>query len=218
MLNSFTSKFIRSIISICLFLLGFGIGLYESLKYSAVWIYNAFTYKHGALMVLSLPLSLMVEFIINNSFLGISITFIFLLVILMTTDFFTGVMAAKTRGEKRTSKGFSYTIYKFFSSVFFFWMLEEVNRLLHGQTGWVYDNGLLVNAFIRNFIFIILVFREFISIGENIQTTFGRKPYIFILAGKIIDVVEDRFIKKIADSEICKDDKPREDENKPKGN
>jgi hypothetical protein len=214
MLNSFTTKFIKAIINICLFVYGFGHGIYESLKYSSVWVYNAFAYKHGALMILGFPISLMVEMAVNSSFLGISITFIFLLVILMTTDFLTGVMAAKTRGEKRTSKGFSYTIYKFFSAVFFFWMLAEVNKLLDDQSGWAYENGLLINAFIRNFIFIILVFREFISIGENIEITFGKKPYIFILAGKIIDVVEDKFIKKIADSDICETKEKKNDENK----
>lgn len=210
MLNLFTTKFTKALTSVCLFIYGFGLGVYESVKYSSIWVYNAFTYKHGALMILGFPISLMVEMITASSFLGISITFIFLLVILMTTDFFTGVMAAKTKGEKRTSKGFSYTVYKFFSAVFFFWMLAEVNKLLDDQSGWVYENGLLMNAFIRNFIFIILVFREFISIGENIQITFGKKPYIFVLASKIIDVVEDKFIKKIADSDVCKDE-PKND-------
>lgn len=210
MLNLFTTKFTKALTSICLFVYGFASGIYESVKYSSIWVYNAFAYKHGSLMILGLPISLMIEMVTASSFLGISVTFIFLLVILMTTDFFTGVMAAKTKGEKRTSKGFSYTVYKFFSAVFFFWMLAEVNKLLDDQSGWVYENGLLMNAFIRNFIFIILVFREFISIGENIQITFGKKPYIFVLASKIIDVVEDKFIKKIADSDVCKDE-PKND-------
>ena len=209
MLNSFTSKIARLAINIGLFFYGFGLGICESIKISMSWIYSAVSYKHGALIILGIPISLIVEFVLNAEFLGISVTFGILLVTLMTTDFFTGVMAAKSRGEKRTSKGISYTFYKFFSVLVFFWMLGEVNRLLEDHGGWLYENGMIVNAFVRNFIFIILVFREFISIGENVEDTFGKKPYIFVLAGKVVDVVEDKFISKIANSGICKDDEKK---------
>lgn len=206
MLNSLVNSILN-------FLQSFVCGLFDYSK----WVFQSFQtalyYKHGSLIVLGIPISLTLEILLNSSFLGISVTFIFLLVFLMIADFWTGIIAARFKGEDITSRGVSYTFYKAFSYVFFFWMLAEVNKMLDGKAGWVYEQGLFTNAIIRNVIFIILSFREFISVGENIEKRFGRKPYIFTLATKVVDIIEDKFIKKIADSNICndKEDEPKSD-------
>jgi hypothetical protein len=93
-------------------------------------------------------------------------------------------------------------------------MLFEFNKLLTMNDGWVYDQGEYFISFVRSFIFIILVFREYISIGENIQKRFGKKPYIFNLAEKIADIIERTLLKKIENSELC-DPKDKKNETNP---
>jgi hypothetical protein len=178
----------------------------------ATTIIPAFCYKHGALILMSLPISMLIEFIYNGSFLGISITIGILFVSLITTDFFTGVIAARYNKEEFESTKVAFTFYKIFMYFAFFWMLFEFNKLLTMNDGWVYDQGEYFISFVRSFIFIILVFREYISIGENIQKRFGKKPYIFNLAEKIADIIERTLLKKIENSELC-DPKDKKNEN-----
>lgn len=176
-------------------------------KYLFASFQNAVDYRHGTLTVLSAPIALLIEFIFNGSFLGISVTFMLLMTLLIIGDFVTGVIAAKHVGEKIRSDKISYTFYKAFSYVIFFWILQDIDKMITRNEGWIYTQGEFTNSVIRNFIFIILILREFISIGENLQKRFGTKPYIFVLANKITDLIENKFIKKIADSDICARDK-----------
>ena len=157
---------------------------------------NALDYKRGSLILLSAPFALLIEFIFNGSFLGISITFLLLMTVLIIGDFWTGIWAAKHAKEQIVSSKLSFTFYKAFSYVIFFWILVDIDKMLIGNEGWVFEQGTFTNAIIRNFIFIILILREFISIGENIERRFGRKPYIFVLANKITEIVETQFIKR----------------------
>jgi hypothetical protein len=184
------------------------------IKYLFSSFTNAIDYKHGALTVMSIPIALTIEFIFNGSFLGISVTFMLLMTLLIIGDFFTGIIAAKHLGEEIRSDKLSYTFYKAFSYVIFFWILQDIDKMIVRNEGWIYTQGEFTNAVIRNFIFVILILREFISIGENLQKRFGTKPYIFVLANKITDIIENKFIKKIADSDICvkdKKDEPKKD-------
>lgn len=168
---------------------------------------NAFDYKSGSLILLSTPFAFLIDFIFNGCFLGISVSFLLLMTILLIADFATGIWAAKHDKEKMEESKLSFTFYKAFSYVIFFWILVDIDKMLIGNEGWVYQQGVVTNAVIRNFIFIILILREFISIGENIEKRFGRKPYIFVLANKITEIVEKQLIKRFTDR----------DENKPKG-
>jgi hypothetical protein len=85
----------------------------------------------------------------------------------------------------------------------FFWILWEIKKIVSVQDNWMYIQGEHFVTFIRNFVFIILVLREYISIGENIEKRFGSKPYIFSLAEKLFDIIERKVIKKIEDSSVC---------------
>ena len=94
--------------------------------------------------------------------------------------------------------------------VVFFWILWEIKIIIEFQDSWVYAQGEHFVTFIRNFVFIILVLREYISIGENIEKRFGSKPYIFTLAEKLFDIIEKKLIKKIEGSDICDEDEKRD--------
>jgi hypothetical protein len=180
------------------------------IKYLFASFQSAVDYRHGALTVLSAPIAILIEFIFNGSFLGISVTFMLLMTVLIIGDFFTGIIAAKHLKQEIRSDKISYTFYKAFSYVIFFWILEDIDKMITRNEGWIYTQGEFTNSVIRNFIFVILILREFISIGENLEKRFGTKPYIFILANKVTDIVENKFIKKIEDSDICKKDKKDE--------
>ena len=40
-------------------------------------------------------------------------------------------------------------------------------------------------------------FREFISIGEDIEILYGKRPYLFVLAEKIFDTLQFKFLEKL---------------------
>lgn len=166
-------------------------------------IISAFTYKKGSLALMTVPFSIFLEGIYNGSFLGINLTFTILFVIFIFFDFVTGVIASKNLGEKIQSAKIAFTFYKVLMYFFFFWLIFEIYKSIGQSDSWVAEQGLHTINLIRNFIFTILVLREYISIGENIEKRFGKKPYIFSLVEKITDIVESKFISKIEESEVC---------------
>lgn len=167
----------------------------------------AFTYKHGSLVLMSTPLALAVDYIYKGSFFGIGLTFIILLGTMIVVDFFTGLIASRYEGHVYESQKVAFTFYKIFSYFFFFWIVWEVNKAIPEESTLVYNQGRIFLSFIRTFVFIILCLREYISIGENIQRRFGKKPYIFTLVEKLTELVENKFIKKIEDSDFFDSDK-----------
>ena len=44
---------------------------------------------------------------------------------------------------------------------------------------------------------LLLTFREYISIGEDIEILTGRKYYLFTLAERIFEIFEFKFLKKL---------------------
>lgn len=178
-------------------------------------ILSPYEYKRHSLLVLSAPLAFVSQQFINSvvqisnwyvhgSFLGISVSFISVLVALMVGDFFTGVSASKHEGESLKSQKVAYTFYKFLMYFAFFVIINETHKMLvyggvWGWLGFVMTEGTHLISFVRTFIFIILIFREFISIGENLKRRFGKRPYIFTLTEKLVDLVEDNFIKKFSE-------------------
>ncbi len=57
--------------------------------------------------------------------------------------------------------------------------------------------------------------REFVSIGENIETIYGKKPYIFTLIDKLFTSMEKVFIKKVSADIVdeIEQNSPEEDKN-----
>lgn len=173
-----------------------------------VSIIPALTYKKGALVALTIPFSIFLDWIYTGSFLGINLTFTILFIVLIFLDFVTGIVSSQYVGEPIKSTKIAFTFYKVFMYVLFFWLLFEINKSFEHHDSWFAVQGKHTLSFTRNFVFTILVLREYISIGENIQKRFGKKPYIFNLVEKIAEVIENKLIRKIEDSNFCdKDEK-----------
>lgn len=176
---------------------------------------NAWEYKSHSLAIASIVssgIAFLINLFLNGDFLGISISFLALFFTLVLVDFFTGVQAAKFKREQIVSGKLSYTFHKLLVYLLFFWLINEIHGLLMPYNGLGKDQGLVVLSLIRYFVFILLSLREFISIGENIEKRFGKKPAIFNIAEKIADLIEMKIIKKIEDSGIC--DTKNETDNK----
>lgn len=171
---------------------------------------NAWEYKSHSLALVSGFTAFVMDWFLNGSFMGIAISFLALFFALVIADFVTGVLAAKYKGEQIISGKLSYTFHKLLMYVFFFWLINEVHRLLYPYQGIGKDQAEIVVSLIRYFVFILLTLREFISIGENIEKRFSKKPQIFNIAEKIADLIELKIMKKIEESDICKKDEKRD--------
>ena len=177
-------------------------------------IIPALTYKKGALIIWSIPFSVLIEMIYTDSFLGINLTFTILFIVLILFDFFTGIAVSRFKGEKIEPNKIAFTFYKILMYLLFFWLVFEINKSILESDSFLSEQGQHSINFIRNFVFTILVLREYISIGENIEKRFGKKPYIFTLVEKISDIIENKLIRKIEDSELCNTKDKNKDETK----
>jgi hypothetical protein len=159
----------------------------------------AMTYKNGALIVWAIPISFFLDILNTGTFLGINLTFMILFMILITSDFFTGVIASRHLGNKIESNKIAYTFYKVLMYFLFFWLIFEINKSLPDSGSFLITQSRHTIGFTRNFIFIILGLREYISIGENLEKRFGKKPYIFTMAEKLAEIIERKVIKRFED-------------------
>lgn len=166
-------------------------------------ILNAWEYKTHSLAFVSGAFAILMDWFLNGSFLGIGISFLALFFLLVVFDLFTGIQAAKFKGDQIISGKLSYTFHKLFIYILFFWLINEVYSLINTYNGIGKDQGVILLSLIRYFVFILLSLREFISIGENIEKRFGKKPNIFNIAEKIADLIEMKIMKKIEESGVC---------------
>jgi hypothetical protein len=183
-------------------------------------ILPALTYKKGALIFVAGPISFFLDWVYTGSFLGFSLTFIALFTGFIIADLFTGVIASRHEGIPIKSDLLSYTFYKFAMYLGFFWMLFEVSKEVEKLEAILGVEFLAAQAkhllaFIRNFVFIILNLREYISIGENIGRRFGTRPYIFKIVEKIADIIEAKLISKIETADFFppKKEEPKNEQN-----
>lgn len=187
-------------------------------------IVKAFTYKKYTIAVVSFGASSILtaaETFLKLSFFGINYSFLLLATFLIMVDFFTGIIASKKEGMRENNKkwfessSISYTVYKFLSIFLLLWLTDEVYRNLEtlvyatekGFAHTFYVSSQRILGVARATVFFLICGREFVSIGENIERTFGKKPYIFKLFSKLLDVIEIKFIRKIEESNYCSDDK-----------
>jgi hypothetical protein len=186
-------------------------------KIFEIVLFNALTYKKGTLFIFAIPFSLIIDFIYNGSFLGIGILYIILFGGLIVADFTTGIIASRHLKQEISSTKMSYTFWKILFYVLFFFIMYNLKKDLEKQDYWIYDHVKdLINIFSLT-IFTILVLREYVSIGENIHKTFGKKPEIFTLVDRIANTIEDNLIRKISESDLF-NKKDKEDEDKPTRN
>jgi len=180
-------------------------------------VVNAFLYKHGAMSLSSLSLATFISIFtvnvkIEDSYFGIATTLILLLSLLIFIDSITGIIASRHEGEKIQSGKLLFTFYKFLMSFLFFWILFEFQDKLDLKIAKVkseylstfYKSSKEVLEIITYSVFILLTMREWLSIGENIERRFGKKFYLFTLIEKIFDIVENKLLKWLDGTDLCK--------------
>ena len=100
-------------------------------------------------------------------------------------DFILGISAAKSRKELITSKKWGQTISKILGLILYM----SFGFILLYITKFNNTVFCIVNTGI-----ILTIFKEYISIGENIEIIFLKKPYIFTLVDKVFEIIEDKFL------------------------
>lgn len=183
-----------------------------------ITIVKAFTYKKYTIAVFSVGTSAVLtatEDFLDLNFFGINYSFLLLASFLIIVDFFTGVVSARKEALKDKkwfkSSAISYTVYKFLSIFLLLWLTDEVyrnleNLLANVEEGFMhtfYLSSQRVLSIARGTVFFLICGREFVSIGENIEKTFGKKPYLFKIFSKLLDIIELKLIRKIEDSDYC---------------
>ena len=163
---------------------------------------NALMYKNGSLIVTSVLFSSASK-ILNIEILGKPISLLILISLLFIADFITGVMASRYESKISTdplviedkkfkSSKITFTFFKFIMLFMWIWLEDSVNSKVSEIPSLCYIYELL-----RVVPLILISLREYVSIGENIERRYGKKPYMFNLAEKIFEILEFKFIKKI---------------------
>jgi hypothetical protein len=159
--------------------------------------------------------------ILKINFLGVSVGVLATISLFIVIDWWTGSAAshkkakqAKEDGDdkeydkrKLKSSKVTFTIFKFIS--LYLWLVltytfmnSAINQGFiesHDMDGSFFS----IAAILRIITIIPLIlfgFREFISIGENIEKLSGKKPYLFELGEKIFNIFELGFLKKMQKS------------------
>lgn len=179
-------------------------------------ILKTLAYKKGAALISSFFLVSTInlftyKIVIPDSFFGISLGLISILSILIILDSFTGIIASRHEGNKVESGKLFFTFFKFLTAFLFFWLLHEIQikiiikiAINDGYLKTFYLGVKETLEIITYSIFLLLSFREWISIGENIESRFKKKFYLFQIVEKLFDIVEKKLIKWFEDKEICK--------------
>lgn len=135
------------------------------------------------------------QWMLDTSFLGVSVILILLTCSLITIDFWYGNKAsAKSPDYKGVeSTKITYTILKF--GMFFVWLFLAYS-IRHEMKEIEWFKYIL--SAITAFPVFLVNLREFVSIGENIEVIYKKKPYIFVLIDKVFVSMEKTFINKVS--------------------
>ena len=158
---------------------------------------KAFTVKAEAAMIFSFAATGLTSFIqwtLDTTFLGVTIFLVLITFFLILVDFVVGVNAAgKVPGDQKVQHKIAYTMLK--CVMFFLWLFIAFSvKHEYKSIPW-FD---YVISAITTFPVFLVNLREFISIGDNIEIIFKKKPYIFTLVDKAFDSLERLFISRIS--------------------
>lgn len=173
-------------------LMNFMTGLFLSKKtYLLVSVISSFSF--GAILDKLLP-----KLAFDESILPLFILTIvaFLSVLFMFADFVTGIIASRNKGEKIESGKWGVTIGKFFGLILYLCLAALLLAVMPS------------NYIILSIVFIPLILtilKEFISVGENIEKLYNKKPYLFTVIDRIFDILEMKFFKSLSNKDLFKD-------------
>ena len=137
----------------------------------------------------------LLQWSLETSFLGVSIILIILTCSLITLDFWYGNKASAKKPDYKgmESSKITYTILKF--GMFFVWLFLAFS-IKHEMKDIEWFKYIL--SAITAFPVFLVNLREFVSIGENIEVIYKKKPYIFVLIDKLFISMEKSFINKVS--------------------
>lgn len=171
-----------------------------SIKIAVTYLISLFTNKLNIyisflLSFLLQPILKILEKHISNEQVNLpilSITMlIFVAIILMTVEFiFSGIISKKNK--KNISTNIGYFAGKLFSLMIYCVLAIILIFML-------YDSMIALTIIFGPIILTIL--KEFTTIGENIQTLYGKKSYIFSIIDKLFGMLEFKYFKTIEDKE-----------------
>lgn len=142
---------------------------------------------------ITIGISSYVALFFDTNIFGVSVIFVALVLALMVIDWFLGTYASvRTKGEKFDQKKIGYTIMKF--TIFIIWLFA-ITRVIRELEHYSWAVDLL--SFIHIFVIVLIMLREFVSIGDNTKTIWGVKPYIFVLLDSIFSILEKLFKSKL---------------------
>ena len=172
-------------------------------------IKTMFGYKTSAFLGSSITIAGTItatrEFL-NQDYLGVSNWLLAIVSLLIIADWLIGSIASHKKAVeakllmdkveyakyKYSSIKISHTLFKFLS--LWFWLMlsdSAVNQVIDVP---ILEGLLSTIAIIPVLLF---GFREYISIGEGIETINGEKPYLFILSEKIFEILQFKFLNKL---------------------
>lgn len=175
--------------------------------FNSTYVAKFFVAKNSVMLsslLLSFSLTLIIETIAHRihteelAIVMLALTGLcFMNLFLSFVDFITGVIAARNRRERISSGRVGNTVGKFFGLILYLFLSIVLVFILSDN---YFVLAILYGPLILN------IFKEFISIGENLQKRNGRTPYIFTVINKIFDIIEKRFFseveKKVSDVDV----------------
>ena len=163
----------------------------------------------GASTIFSL-LTTIITYILNESFLGVSVLLLVVISCLILVDQVLGTSASSHQAKEALLKGdkekyenykfksskIMYTIFKFMS--IYLWLLLSFSASSHVKDIDLLEPIINTLALVPIFLFGL---REYVSIGESLEVLFGKKPYLFTLANRIFELLQLKFFKKLGSME-----------------
>tara|TARA_R110000851_G_scaffold314588_1_gene476688 strand:+ start:1471 stop:2028 length:558 start_codon:yes stop_codon:yes gene_type:complete len=176
------------------------------LKPFLIIINKTIFYKKGSLILFSASASVILKSImdlLNGSLFGVSNSFLLLIAVLFVADFLTGIAASRheenkaitieeQNDKKFKSSKITFTFFKFLMLFLWVWLADSIGDKIENVNSlkYLYDIIIIIPL-------ILLSLREYVSIGENLERKYNKKPYLFSLADKIFKLLESDFLNKL---------------------
>jgi len=148
----------------------------------------------------------LITYVLNESFLGVSVLLLVVVAGLIMVDQLLGTAASSFKAKsalleaniekyekyKFKSSKIMYTVFKFMS--IYLWLLLSFSAQTHAEGLAIIEPTISAISLVPIFLFGL---REYVSIGESLEVLFGKKPYLFTLANRIFQILQLKFFKKL---------------------
>src|SRR6218665_3454398 len=155
------------------------------------YLFTVLTHSKKSLVLFSFLSSFSMTYVLEKIYANIEThdTLIPLSALIGLVLIINGFMASRTKGKGITSLQWGATISKSFSV--FLYMVLSVFLILA-----MHESYIVMTIVFCPLILVLL--KEYISIGENLYKIYGKKSYIFNVMDKLFDLIELRFFRIFA--------------------